>query len=54
MAHPRGADLLDPGFKAGLTGATGFLMVGRGIELEHPTGAPDRHIPLFADPFRLL
>jgi hypothetical protein len=43
-------DLLDPLFESGLTGATGFVMVGRSVELEGLAGPADRHLPLTADP----
>ena len=54
VAHPRRADILDPAFEAGLLAATGFVMEGRRIELKHPTGPPDRHIPFLANPSRQL
>ena len=54
VAHARGADLLDPGFEAGLIGAAGFAMVGGPIELQDAARAPDRYVPLPADPCRQL
>lgn len=40
-------DRVDPFLEGSLTGATGFVVIGRGVDLEHPAGAPDRYI-LFA------
>ncbi len=46
VANPRFADLPDPLFQAGLTGATGFVMVSRGIEPQNLAGSPDRYAPI--------
>jgi hypothetical protein len=50
VTHARRANLLNPSFKAGLIGATGFVMVARGVEFQKPTGSPDRHVPLHCKP----
>jgi hypothetical protein len=34
VADPRGANLLDLGFKTGLLAATGFVMIGGPIEFQ--------------------
>ena len=54
VTHARCADLLDPGFEAGLIGATGLVMVCGPVEFQDAARAPDRHIPLLADPLRQL
>ena len=54
IADPRGANLLDPSFKAGLLTATGFVMKGRAIELQNAACAPDRYAPFVTDRRRQL
>src|SRR5215468_11926274 len=46
VANPRLADLLDPSFEHGLSGAARLVVVGGRVEQQHPTGPSDRHIPL--------
>jgi len=46
VAHPRLADFPDPQIKAGLTGASGPVMVGRGIERQDLAGPSDRYAPV--------
>jgi hypothetical protein len=41
VANANMADLLDPLFESGLTGATGLVVVGRTIKLEGLTGPAD-------------
>src|SRR5580692_406977 len=45
IADPRGANLLNPSFQAGLLTATGFVMKGRAIEFQNAACAPDRYTP---------
>ncbi len=54
VAHARRANLLDSGFDAGLIGATGFVVVSGRVEFENPARAPDRNVPLLANPCRQL
>jgi hypothetical protein len=37
------ANLFDPSFETGLLAATGFVMIGRTIELQDAARAPDRY-----------
>src|SRR5215212_933512 len=46
VAHARLAYLPDPLFQMGLSGAARFVMVGRGVHLEHAARPADRNIPL--------
>jgi hypothetical protein len=41
IPNPRRTDVLDPSFDAGLIAATGLVVIGRGVELQNPAGAPD-------------
>ena len=41
-ADPRGANLLDPSFQAGLHAATRFVMIGGPIEFQDAARPPDR------------
>ena len=54
IADPRGANLVDPSFKAGLLTATGFVMKGRAIEFQNAACAPDRYAPFVTDRRRQL
>ena len=42
------ANLLDPLFEGGLSGATRPVMVSGSVEQKHVTGSPDRYIPVAA------
>ena len=48
VAHPRLANLSDPLFEERLSGATGFIVIGRRVEQEHMTRPADRYIPVAA------
>jgi hypothetical protein len=54
IADPRGADLLDPSFEAGLLAATGFVMISRPIEFQDAARPPDRDAPIIANRRRQL
>ena len=41
VAHPCPANLPDPLFEDGLSGATGLVMIGGGIDFEYAAGPPD-------------
>lgn len=49
VANTNMADLLDLLFEGSLAGATGFVVVGRPIELEGFAGLADRDLPLATD-----
>src|SRR5215212_2600728 len=46
IAHARLADLPDPLFEVGLSGAVRLVVVGRGVHLEHAARPADRNLPL--------
>ena len=46
VAHARLADLSDPKFKGGLSGASRFVVVGGRINQEDAARAPDRNTPV--------
>ncbi len=46
IAHARLADLLDAFFKTGLTGPTGFVMIGRRVKTKYATSTADRYAPI--------
>src|SRR5215212_9350849 len=46
IAHARLANLLDPLFEMGVSGAARLVMVGGRIDLEHATCSSDRNVPL--------
>ena len=48
VAHSCLANVFDPLFEGGLSGATGLVMVGGSVEQEHMTRSPDRYIPVAA------
>jgi hypothetical protein len=48
------ADLTNPTFQTGLTGTARGVMVGRPIEVQCPTGTPDRDHPIPAHAFHHL
>src|SRR5579863_678810 len=48
IAHTRLANLSDALFEGRLSGATGSVVIGRGVELEHMAGSTDRYIPIAA------
>src|SRR5689334_25365237 len=48
VAHSCLADVSDPLFEGGLSGATGLVVVGGSVEQEHMTRSPDRYIPVAA------
>jgi len=54
VANTNMADLLYPLFEGSLAGATGFVVVGRPIELEGFAGLADRDLPLATDLVDLL
>jgi hypothetical protein len=54
VADPRGANLLDPGFKTGLLAATGFVMIAGPIEFQDAACSPDRYAPFATDRRRQL
>ena len=54
VTDARGADLLDPGFEAGLLAATGFVMKGRAIKFEKAARPSDRYIPFTTNRRRQL
>jgi hypothetical protein len=54
IADARGANLLDPGFEAGLLAATGFVMKGRAIEFQDAARPSDRYIPFITNRNRQL
>jgi transposase-like protein len=54
IADPRGANLLNPSFKAGVLATTGFVMVGRTIEFEDAARPPNRDAPIIANRRRQL
>jgi hypothetical protein len=54
VTDARGADLLDPGFEAGLLAATGFVMKGRAIEFQDAARPPDRDAPFITNRRRQL
>ena len=49
VADPRGPNLLDPSFQAGLLAATGFVMIGGPIEFQDRARPPDRDAPIIAN-----
>lgn len=50
IANPRLTDLPNAGFDAGLLAAAGTVLVGRGVDFQHPAGPPDRHAPIATTP----
>src|SRR4029077_16981540 len=54
IADPRGADLLDPGFEAGLLPAGRFVMISRPIQFQDAARPSDRYIPFITNRPRQL
>jgi hypothetical protein len=54
ITDARSADLLNPGFEAGLLAATGFVMKGRTIKFEKAARPSDQHIPFITNRRRQL
>jgi hypothetical protein len=46
ITNTRLANLFDPLFEDGLSGATGLVVVGGCVDLEYTTCPSDRHVPL--------
>jgi hypothetical protein len=54
VTDPRGANLVDPCFQAGLLAAARFVVIGGPIEFQHAARPPDRHAPTPSAPCRRM